>query len=433
MKRFIGRKMMRIQSSTWFLTLLTAGYTFNQIDRQILGILIEPLKSEFLLSDTQLGLLTGIFTIAYIAVGLPLAVLADRHNRRNLLALCIAAWSGMTALCGLATSFTQLLAFRLMVGAGEAGGSPISLSLISDLYPPEKRAGAIGVYGMGTSIGALVSLALGGFAASLLGWRAAFFIVGLPGLLLAVLLFATTRDLTRGASEGRSAAQDPATLVTTLRKIWSISSLRNLVLALLLFATPYVGLLVWLPAFFIRTYDMSLSQAGLKLGLVIGIIGGLGSVLGGQIANRVRGWGLRYVPVYLGLTYIACAPFALLMLTAENSNSAFIFMSGWTLSSALGTGAQFALIQDLVGLRMRATVMAATGILMNFGAFFVGPQLIGILSDLMSFSSGASSSESASLQSAMLIVCSFYPFALFFTLLMAKTIRKDTDGAKLLP
>lgn len=412
----------------YFLAVLTAGYAFNQIDRQILGILIEPIKAEFTLSDTQMGLLSGIFTFAYIAIGIPIAAFADRSTRRNLLAWCLGAWSGLTALCGLATSFMQLLFLRLAVGAGESGGNPISLSIISDLYPPEKRAGAIGIYGLGTNIGTLISLVIGGVVAANVGWRAAFFIVGLPGLLLALLLYTTTREPKRGQSEQRIVSDRAASLVSTLKQIFIIPSLRNLVLALAAFVIPYASLLVWLPSFFVRSHDMDLGDVGLRLGLVIGILGAIGSVSGGYLADWIRRKRQRYVPVYLGLSYVCCAPFAVLALQADHSTTAMLFLAGWTVSSSLGTGAQFALIQGLVGVRMRATVMAAIGIVMNVFAFYIGPQVIGLISDYIAPDRG-----SESLRHALLIVCSFYGIAMILTILMARTIHHDTENALLLP
>ncbi len=412
----------------YFLVLLTAGYAFNQIDRQILGILIEPIKAEFLLNDAQMGLLSGIFTLAYLVIGLPLAALADRHSRRNLLALCLGAWSGLTAMCGLAANFVQLLLLRLSVGAGESGGSPISLSIISDLYPPRKRASAIGIYGLGTNIGALVSLAIGGWIAATLGWRAAFFVVGLPGLALALILVFTTRDPVRGSSENREAAPSAASVVEVLKQLWINASLRKLLLALSAFAVPYGALLVWLPAFFVRSHGMPLAAVGLKLGLVIGVMGAVGSVSGGVIADRLRNSGLRYVPLYLGLTYFCCAPFAVMALMADGPSEALLFLAGWTIAASLGTGAQFAMIQGLVGMRMRARAMAAIGIVMNIGAFYVGPQLVGLCSDLLTASAGTDS-----LRYALLLICSFYVLALLFAAMMASTVRKDTDKALLLP
>ncbi|PKQ03710.1 MAG: MFS transporter, partial [Alphaproteobacteria bacterium HGW-Alphaproteobacteria-12] len=171
------------------LMVLVLGYTSSHVDRNIMGILMEPIKADLHLSDTQLGFLSGIaFAIFYATLGIPIALVADRGNRRNIIAWAIAIWSGMTAVCGLAGNFWQLALARIGVGVGEAGSSPPSHSMIADMYAPNERASAMAVYSLGVYFGVMVGFLVGGWVAVWYGWRAAFFVVGLPGLLLALLV-----------------------------------------------------------------------------------------------------------------------------------------------------------------------------------------------------------------------------------------------------
>jgi MFS family permease len=191
------------------LAVLVVVYTFNFIDRQILAILLPAIKAEFLVDDWVLGFLAGsAFALFYATLGLPIALLADRWNRRNLIALALAIWSAMTALSGVAANVMQLALARIGVGIGEAGCSPPAHSMISDYYPPEKRATAMGVFTVGISAGIMIAYLAGGWVAQNIGWRAAFLIVGLPGLALALIVRFTVIEPTRGSSEGR---QDSAT------------------------------------------------------------------------------------------------------------------------------------------------------------------------------------------------------------------------------
>lgn len=188
------------------LFVLMLGYTANYVDRQILAILLEPIKQDLGVSDTQLGFLSGItFAIFYATLGVPIAMLADRTNRRNIVAAAIAIFSTMTVVCGFVTSFVQLALARIGVGIGEAGSSPPSHSMISDMFPPEKRASAMGVYSLGINIGILVGFLVGGWVSQWYGWRAAFFVVGAPGILIALLIRFTLKEPERGHADGISA------------------------------------------------------------------------------------------------------------------------------------------------------------------------------------------------------------------------------------
>ena len=193
------------------LGLLCVVYVVNFVDRQVLSILLQSIKEDLGLSDLQLGLLSGTaFGLFYATLGIPIARLADRFSRKGVIAVCLALWSAMTALCGTASGFATLLLYRVGVGVGEAGGSPPAHSMISDYFPPERRASALGVFSLGVPLGILVGFLAGGWLDEALGWRLAFVVVGLPGVVLAVVVALTLREPPRGHSEGLAAAHGEA-------------------------------------------------------------------------------------------------------------------------------------------------------------------------------------------------------------------------------
>jgi predicted MFS family arabinose efflux permease len=343
------------------------------------GVVIEPLKHEFGLSDASLGALNAAFALAYVLFCLPLAALADRANRRNLLAACLAAWSGLTALCGAAQSFAQLLVMRALVGASEAGGHPASLSVIADLYRAEARSSAVGVYGMGPSIAGLFAFALGGWITAELGWRATFLVVGLPGVVLAAIVLRTTREPARGAAELRRDAEPPR-LAWVGATLWKQRGARWLMFGLGCFVLPYASLLVWLTSFFSRSHHAAATEVGLVLGLSTGLAGLMAALIGGRVADRLASASPGRAGRFLALTYLACAPAALVVLLSSGKEISYAAVVVWAFCSGLGTGPQFALIQGMVGLRMRARATAIVAILMNL-SYAVGPQLVGVMSD----------------------------------------------------
>ena len=210
----------RNASRAYVLALLTLVYTFNHIDRQVLVILLEPIKADLKLDDAQLGLLTGLaFAAFYATLGIPMAMWADRGNRRTIISLSLAVWSGMTAVSGLAQNFWHLLVARMGVGVGEAGGTPPATSIISDLYAPHERATALGIYTTGIGFGILGGFALGGLVYEAFGWRAAFFIAGIPGLILALLVRFTLKEPKRGAIEQRVDDGEAPSIGETLKFI----------------------------------------------------------------------------------------------------------------------------------------------------------------------------------------------------------------------
>ena len=248
----------------WYvLCVLTLGYIFNFIDRQVMTILLEPIKAEFGATDTLMGLLTGLaFALFYATLGVPMARLADRWSRRNVLAISMAVWSGTTALCATATSFGQLALYRIGVGVGEAGGTPPSQSLLADIFPPAQRSLAQGVLASGTNIAVLVGLFGGALLADAYGWRNVFWIFGVPGVALAVLIRLTVREPVR---EIRVVEED-GSLWSAIQRISALPGFPAIALAVGMTAVSGYGLGVWSPSFMIRVHGLSLVDAGLYLG-----------------------------------------------------------------------------------------------------------------------------------------------------------------------
>jgi len=309
------------------LSVLVVVYTFNFIDRQILSILMEPIKADLGLSDTQLGLLTGFaFALFYATLGIPIARLADKGNRRNLIAGALTIWSAMTAVSSLAQNFWHLLIARIGVGIGEAGCSPPAHSIISDYYPAEKRATALGIYSLGIPVGILFGFLAGGWLNQLFGWRVAFFVVGVPGIILAILVKLSLREPIRGMSEGRADTAPHPTVKETLTFLWSKRSFRHLAFGGGLTAFVGYGVVTWVPSFLIRSYGMQTGEVGTYLGLILGIPGGIGIVLGGWMADR---YGSRDTRWYLWIVTVALllgVPFSLGIYLTDSAGMALLFL-----------------------------------------------------------------------------------------------------------
>ncbi|MEK9890793.1 MAG: MFS transporter, partial [Gammaproteobacteria bacterium] len=333
------------------LGVLVVVYTFNFIDRQILSILLEPIKQDLGLSDSALGMLTGFaFALFYATLGIPIARFADRSNRRNLIAWALAIWSAMTAVSGLAQNFWHLLLARIGVGVGEAGCSPPAHSMLADYFPKENRATALGIYSLGIPFGILFGFIAGGWLNEFFGWRVAFFIVGVPGLLLAILVRFTLREPPRGMAEGRVADEEQPTIMETFRFLWSKRSFRHMAVGGGLTAFVGYGVITWVPSFLIRSYGMNTGDVGTYLGLILGIPGGIGIALGGYLADR---YGARDTRWYLWIVSVALIASTPLFFGVYLSNTAFASLMFLILPILLGNFYQattFSQTQGLVSL-----------------------------------------------------------------------------------
>lgn len=268
--------------SRYVLAVLFVVGIFNMADRQILAILLEPIRAEFGASDTAMGLLTGFtFALFYALASVPLARLADTWSRRNLMAVALGLWSMLTALSGFVTSFVQLAVARFGVGIGEAAAYPASISMISDIFPRERRTGALAVFAVSTQVGIVTSLVVGGWLAEAVGWRSTLVIMGLPGIGLAIVLRLTVSEPARGATEPSAVDAGVYDFRATLAHLWSLRSFRWLALGAGLSVFTGVSLMTWSPAFLMRVHGMGMAEAGALLGAFAGIGGASGILVGG--------------------------------------------------------------------------------------------------------------------------------------------------------
>ncbi len=403
------------------LGVLVVVYTFNFIDRQILSILLEPIKQDLGLSDSALGMLTGFaFALFYATLGIPIARFADRSNRRNLIAWALAIWSAMTAVSGLAQNFWHLLLARIGVGVGEAGCSPPAHSILADYFPTENRATALGIYSLGIPFGILFGFIAGGWLNEFFGWRVAFFIVGVPGLLLAILVRFTLREPPRGMAEGRVADEEQPTIMETFRFLWSKRSFRHMAVGGGLTAFVGYGVITWVPSFLIRSYGMSTGDVGTYLGLILGIPGGIGIALGGYLADR---YGARDTRWYLWIVSVALIASTPLFFGVYLSNTAFASLMFLILPILLGNFYQattFSQTQGLVSLRMRSVSAAVLLFILNMIGLGAGPQAVGILSDILQPSYG-----DESLRYALLILSTVQIWAAYHYYQAGKSLKDD--------
>ena len=368
----------------YVLSILVVVYTFNFIDRQILSILLEPIKNELQVSDTALGALSGFaFALFYATLGIPIARLADRSSRRSLIAVALAIWSGMTALSGIAQNYWQLLAARIGVAVGEAGCSPPAHSLIADYYPAHQRATALGIYSLGIPFGILFGFIAGGWIEQFFGWRVAFFVVGLPGLALAVIFWLTVREPPRGLAEGRVVSAEQPSVKEAFNYLWKKKSFRHLATGGALTAFVGYGLTTWAPSFLSRSHEMSSGEIGTWLGLILGIPGGIGIVLGGVLADRFGSRDTRWYLWIVTVALVLSTPFSLAVFLSPTATGALLFLMLPVLLGNFYQATTFSQTQGLVPLGMRAVAAAVLLFIINIIGLGLGPQAVGIVSDLL--------------------------------------------------
>lgn len=386
------------KSAYYALVILTIVYSFNFIDRQLLAILQESIKADLLLSDSQLGLLTGFaFALFYVTAGIPIARWADHSNRRNIVSLALFVWSGMTALSGLVQNYWQLLLARIGVGVGEAGGSPPSHSMISDMFPENQRASALGFYSTGVSIGILFGFLFGGWLNEFFGWRTAFMVVGIPGVLLALVVRFTLKEPARGQSEMREVSDERQSAMDVFRLLASRPSFRHMALGAALNAFAGYATANWTASFMIRSHQMGTGELGTWLSLIIGFGGAIGVLGGGVLADRLarkdKRWHL-WLPALAGLIAL---PFAISVYVVDNAYMALSMMIVPGIMSNVYLGNVLAMTHGLVGLRMRALASAVLFFIINIIGLGAGPWVIGMVSDAWSASLGGESLRQAML------------------------------------
>lgn len=412
--------------ATRALALFVVAHTLLAVDRSIMAIMLEPIRGEFHLSDTQLGFLTGIgFALFFGVAGLPLGWLVDRFNRRNILAASVGVFSLMTVAAAAAGSFVQLIVTRLLVGAGEAGGGPAMLSMISDLYPANRRASAVAIYYAGTPIGGMLILFAGGWIASAYGWRAVFVAAGVPGLLLALLLLLTVKEPARRTRDQAGDAARVVPFAEALRFIWAQRSLRHLLATATITSAATAGIFSFTISYLVRLQGATLAQAGLLMALGYGVTGLIGTALSGRIVDALARRDERWRTRFCALCCIAAFPAVAVMVMAPSLPIAGAGLAAWALVGVATYGPLMALLQSLVEPRMRGTISAIFYILSYFVGVSTGPQLVGLFSDGLAAAHGE-----RGLAYAMLAVGGLYLWGALHFARAARTVRADLTTAQ---
>lgn len=407
---------------SWYvLSVLVAVYVMNFVDRQILAIVLEDVKAELGVSDTVMGLLSGpAFAMFYTLAGIPIARWADRGSRRFIIALGLTVWSAMTAACGLARTTGQLALARFGVGIGEAAGTPPSHSLISDYFPPEKRATALSIYGMGIYLGVLFGFLGGGYIRDTFDWRTAFLVAGAIGLPLAVLLRFTIREPARGASEHTAVDTETPPMREVLRILFAQRSFRWLTLAACFQALSGYAILSWAPTFLIRVHEMGYTEIGVKFGLIAGLGGAFGVTAGGVLADRLGARDTRWYVWMPAILALVSAPLAIPFYLLSDTNLALAAFVPFYVLGNMYVGPLWSLAQGLVPVRMRAVASASLLTVLNIFGLGLGPLLVGILNDALAETYGADA-----IRYSLLAMAGLGALAAPLFLLCARTLREE--------
>jgi len=408
------------------MVVLAVVYMFNFIDRQILAILLPAIRDEFQVGDTILGLLAGTaFALFYVTLGIPIAQLADRFSRRNLIAVAVAIWSGMTAVSGLAANIWQLTLARVGVGIGEAGCSPPAHSMIADLYPPEQRSSAMGFYTLGISAGIMLAYLAGGWVADNIGWREAFFVVGLPGLVLALVVRLTVPEPRRGASERRADSGQRPGLLVVMSFLLARRSFLYMAVAAGLSAFVGYSIVNFMPSFMVRSFDIDVASLGLWLGLIYGISGGFGFFMGGYLADHIGRSGHRRALSFIALAMLVTVLFNFGVFLAPSAFWCLIVFVIPAATSNFYLAPVLSQTQSLVSLRMRSVASALLLLIINVIGLAMGPPLTGFLSDILEPGFG-----NESMRYSLLIVTSvLLPVAAWCYFMAGKSIQVDLRRA----
>ncbi len=407
----------------YVLAVLTVVYTTSLVDRGLISLLLQPIKEDLRLSDTQLGFLTGIaFALFYATLGLPIARWADRADRVKITSLAIGLWGATVMACLFVGTFVQLLFARIAAAVGEAGSMPPTYSLLGDYFrSPVARARAMAVYMLANPLSSIVSYIAGGFLNARYGWRLTFFIVGIPGLLVAAVAWLTIREPRLQSPAGVEQSRERLPRMTeVLAWLWRQPSARNLTMAIILLFTMGLGLHPWYAAFLMRSHGMDTAAVGVSLGLIFGIGGIIGTLAGGYVATRWFGEDARSQMRLSALTIGSLIAFFVPFLLLQGKYQALSALFGLIMLLFVFVGPTYALLQRLVPDDMRATILSIVMLLANLIGMGIGPQMVGILSDLLHPDLGADS-----LRYAMLIVALIAPASGFYFWRAARTVNQD--------
>jgi predicted MFS family arabinose efflux permease len=409
------------------LIVLTLIATVQFFDRALMVVILEPLKQEFSLTDAQLGFLSGFsYAAAFALAGIPFGWMADRGNRRNLLAALLAIWSALVAFAGSANSFMALVLTRVGIGAADAGGQPCSVSIISDLYPTQRRASAVAIFFVGVPLGMASGFIVGAIVAGQLGWRTAFYVAAAPGVLLTILLLLLVKEPKRGASDGLQETKDNAPpLSETFAFMRSQKSLVYLMAASVLVTASSSAMMSWIGSLLVRVHGLSLENVGLLTGLCMGGFGAIGTLVFGWVADRQGAKDMRNQPRMMAIAAAVIAISGTAVSLLPTVVGAAISLALFASMVAGLNGPTYALTQSLVKVRMRGTSMSTLVVLLNLIGVGVGPALAGILSDQFAAAFGAES-----VRWAMVCVLLMNIPAVVLFVRCAHTIQDDLQRAQ---
>lgn len=411
----------------WYVVLVMClVYAVNIADRYVVSTVLEPIRLDLKLTDGGVGFLTGVpLGLFYVTLGIPMSWLADRRNRRNILAASLVVWSAFTALCGLSRNYWQFLAARIGVGIGETGGTPPANSIIADHFPADRRPMALGVFALGAPIGAWLGANVAGAVANAYGWRAAFLALGIPGIVLGTLIFLTIREPKRGRMD-TVADEGAPPLLDSLRFLWRQRAAFHVVMGTGVCALWGWGLIWFTPAFLMRTYSMSVGEAGAVTGN-IHLVGGMLATAGtAWILSRPRMADPRHVVWLLGGgVAFATIPSFIAYWTHSLWLAKCMF---WIFIPAIYfyIGPAMGLMQNLAPPRMRAMFTAWSLVVGNVFNLIIAPGGVGLLSDWFAGSAGA---DANSLRLALLVLAPTGFWAVYHFWLASKTIVADQERA----
>ncbi|WP_083942755.1 spinster family MFS transporter [Sphingomonas soli] len=426
MQASIKAPVAPVSRQAWLtLFLLYLLNTMLVLDKIVFTVLMEPLKNEFDLSDLQLGLVTGAgYAVFFGLASIPFGILADRYNRRNLAASCLTFWSAMTALCGAATTFPALLAARLGVGVGEAGGGPASLSMISDLFEHRRRATAMAIFSLGSPTAALINLTMNTKVAHDYGWRTALYANCVIGLVLAFVIWLAVKEPKRAPLPADASGKSGTTLKATLKHIWATPSLRMMICGGAIAYTVVAGMSAFNFSYLVRVHKVDLHEVGPVLGIAISVAGVIGLFTSGRLADVLARRDERWRAWVPAITTLASIPFGMGAFLTSSWTVAVLCTAGLAATVTLWLAPGYALTQSLAPERMRGKIGAILFLLANLVGFGIGPPVVGMLSDLY-----ASNGFAVPLRWALITGLFVNSISALLFLLAARTVREDLKRA----
>jgi len=403
--------------SRYALGALFVLYIVNFIDRQLLNLFVEPIKGELGVSDTAMGMLTGLsFALFYTLAGFPMARWADRNSRTALITAGLVAWSLMTACSGWARNYWQLAAARVGVGVGEASFTPAAHSLISDYFPAAKRATALAIFAAGASVGNVLGFLGGGYLGEELGWRSTFILLGVVGLPVAVIFRWTVREPVRSAP---AAARDES-MWTVWRALMARPAFRFLAISASLHGFSSYGASAWTAAFLMRVHELSLFETGAVMALTAGVAATVGQIIAGRLADRLGGRDVGWYMRLPAITSLLSLPFLLAFLAAGDLWWGLVFYVPGTMIAVMWTGPTYAIAQSIAKPHMRAMASAIIIFLLNLVGMGLGPLLVGALNDLLAPRFGIEA-----IRYSLMVAVAPHALASIFNLRAIRTLRED--------